>query len=116
MSHAQPEFALEAYGLKKTYPGGKGAPAKEALKGVDLQIPRGSIFGLLGPNGAGKSTFINIFAGLVTKSAGTAKIWGAASGECVRTLEVHQDGVNSAARSFPALRARQHASSRASRW
>ncbi|HCR93358.1 MAG: multidrug ABC transporter ATP-binding protein [Oceanicaulis sp.] len=76
MSHAQPEFALEAYGLKKTYPGGKGAPAKEALKGVDLQIPRGSIFGLLGPNGAGKSTFINIFAGLVTKSAGTAKIWG----------------------------------------
>ena len=51
-------------------------PAKEALKGVDLQIPRGSIFGLLGPNGAGKSTFINIFAGLVTKSAGTAKIWG----------------------------------------
>ena len=76
MSHAQPEFALEAYGLKKTYPGGKGASAKEALKGVDLQIPRGSIFGLLGPNGAGKSTFINIFAGLVTKSAGTAKIWG----------------------------------------
>ena len=76
MSHAQPEFALEAYGLKKTYPGGKGAPAKEALKGVDLQIPRGSIFGLLGPNGAGKSTFINIFAGLVTKSEGTAKIWG----------------------------------------
>lgn len=76
MSHAQPEFALEAYGLKKTYPGGKGARAKEALKGVDLQIPRGSIFGLLGPNGAGKSTFINIFAGLVTKSEGTAKIWG----------------------------------------
>ncbi|MBL4538909.1 MAG: ABC transporter ATP-binding protein [Oceanicaulis sp.] len=76
MSESQPEFALEAYGLKKTYPGGKGSPAKEALKGVDLQIPRGSIFGLLGPNGAGKSTFINIFAGLVTKSAGTAKIWG----------------------------------------
>lgn len=76
MSESQPEFALEAYGLKKTYPGGKGAPAKEALKGVDLQIPRGSIFGLLGPNGAGKSTFINIFAGLVTKSEGMAKIWG----------------------------------------
>ena len=76
MSESQPEFALEAYGLKKTYPGCKGSPAKEALKGVDLQIPRGSIFGLLGPNGAGKSTFINIFAGLVTKSAGTAKIWG----------------------------------------
>ncbi|MFC7158184.1 ABC transporter ATP-binding protein [Pseudidiomarina halophila] len=43
---------------------------------MDLTIPRGSIFGLLGPNGAGKSTTINILAGLVRKSAGTAKIWG----------------------------------------
>jgi ABC-2 type transport system ATP-binding protein len=43
---------------------------------VDLAVPRGSIFGLLGPNGAGKSTFINIFAGLVTKTAGSAQIWG----------------------------------------
>lgn len=71
-----PEFALEAIGLKKTYPGKGNSPAKEALKGVDLQIPRGSIFGLLGPNGAGKSTFINVFAGLVKKSKGTARIWG----------------------------------------
>jgi len=76
MSQPQPDFALEAYGLKKTYPGVKGAPEKQALKGVDLQIPRGSIFGLLGPNGAGKSTFINIFAGLVSKTEGQAKIWG----------------------------------------
>lgn len=70
-----PEFALEAKGLKKTYPAAKNAPPKDALKGVDLQVPRGSIFGLLGPNGAGKSTFINIFAGMVKKTAGTAKIW-----------------------------------------
>ena len=76
MSDTLPDYALEAYGLKKTYPGGKGAPSKQALKGVDLKIQRGSIFGLLGPNGAGKSTFINIFAGLVTKSDGTARIWG----------------------------------------
>jgi ABC-2 type transport system ATP-binding protein len=47
-----------------------------ALKGIDLTIPRGSFFGLLGPNGAGKSTFINILAGVVNKSSGTAKIWG----------------------------------------
>jgi ABC-2 type transport system ATP-binding protein len=39
-------------------------------------VPRGSIFGLLGPNGAGKSTMINILAGLVTKSAGQAVVWG----------------------------------------
>ena len=74
--NAQPEFALEAIGLRKTYPGAAKSPPKEALKGVDLKVRRGSIFGLLGPNGAGKSTFINIFAGLVNKSAGTARTWG----------------------------------------
>jgi ABC-2 type transport system ATP-binding protein len=68
--------AIEIRGLQKTYKGGRGAPAKHALKGVDLTVPAGKIFGLLGPNGAGKSTMINIMAGLVTKSAGTVKIWG----------------------------------------
>jgi ABC-2 type transport system ATP-binding protein len=71
-----PEYALEAAGLKKTYAGSRNAPPKEALKGVDLKVRRGSIFGLLGPNGAGKSTFINIFAGLVGKTGGTARTWG----------------------------------------
>ncbi len=68
--------AIEITGLRKTYAGQKGAPPKEALKGVDLTIPAGSIFGLLGPNGAGKSTLINILAGLVTKTAGQVRIWG----------------------------------------
>ena len=76
MTEPLPEFALEAEGLEKIYPAAKNSPAKHALKGVDLSIPRGSIFGLLGPNGAGKSTFINIFAGLVTKTAGRGAIWG----------------------------------------
>lgn len=75
-SSSMPEFALEATDLRKTYAGSKNAPPKEALKGVDLRVRRGSIFGLLGPNGAGKSTFINIFAGLVNKTSGTAKTWG----------------------------------------
>ncbi len=70
------DHAIEITGLRKTYAGGKAAPAKEALKGVDLTIPAGSIFGLLGPNGAGKSTLINILAGLVTKTAGQVRIWG----------------------------------------
>ena len=68
--------AIEIEGLEKTYSGGRGGTAKTALKGVDLTIPAGSIFGLLGPNGAGKSTLINILAGLVLKTAGTVRIWG----------------------------------------
>jgi ABC-2 type transport system ATP-binding protein len=70
------DFAIEARGLQKTYaPSGK-APEKVALSGLDLRVPKGSIFGLLGPNGAGKSTFINIIAGLVVKTSGSLNIWG----------------------------------------
>jgi ABC-2 type transport system ATP-binding protein len=71
-----PEFAIEATGLFKTYPETRTTPAVVALDGIDLKIPRGSIFGLLGPNGAGKSTFINILAGLCRKTAGRVAIWG----------------------------------------
>ena len=70
-----PANAIEITGLKKTYAGSKKAPPKTALKGVDLQIRRGSVFGLLGPNGAGKSTLINILAGVVNKSEGQVRIW-----------------------------------------
>ena len=71
-----PDYAIEAIGLEKTYKASGKLPEMRALKGIDLKIERGSIFGLLGPNGAGKSTFINILAGLVTKTGGVAKIWG----------------------------------------
>ncbi len=70
-----PGIAIEAKGLKKVYAAAPRSPEKLALKGVDLSIPTGSIFGLLGPNGAGKSTFINILAGLVNKTEGEVKIW-----------------------------------------
>ena len=70
------EYALRAKGLTKTYKAVGPTAAKQALKGIDLAVPRGSIFGLLGPNGAGKSTFINILAGMVVKSGGVAEIWG----------------------------------------
>ena len=68
--------AIELRGLKKTYDSNKKSDSKIALSGIDLDIPRGTIFGLLGPNGAGQSTLINILAGLVKKSSGTVKIWG----------------------------------------
>ena len=73
---ALPVNAIEVRGLEKTYAGNKKSPPKTALRGVDLVIPRGSMFGLLGPNGAGKSTLINILAGIVNKTGGTAAIWG----------------------------------------
>jgi ABC-2 type transport system ATP-binding protein len=71
MTEPAPAPAIAIDNLQKTYQGGK-----RALDGVTLDVPRGMIFGLLGPNGAGKSTMINILAGLVNKSGGTARIWG----------------------------------------
>ena len=63
--------AIEIRNLTKVYKGGK-----RALDGIDLTIARGQIYGLLGPNGAGKSTTINILAGMVNKTSGSARIWG----------------------------------------
>ncbi|MDO7841559.1 ABC transporter ATP-binding protein [Sphingomonas immobilis] len=65
------EAAIAITDLCKTYQGGK-----RALDSVTFDVPRGQIFGLLGPNGAGKSTLINILAGLVNKTSGTATVWG----------------------------------------
>ncbi len=70
----EPDVAVRLRGLTKTY--ARGARHNEALKGIDLDVPRGAFFGLLGPNGAGKSTLINILAGLVIKSAGEVVVWG----------------------------------------
>ena len=68
--------AIEISGLNKTYRASGKAPAKIALNDINLNIPKGSIYGLLGPNGAGKSTLINIMAGLVVKTSGTVSLWG----------------------------------------
>jgi len=73
---AEPEFAVEIDGLCKVYESSNKQAPKHALKDVSLKIRRGSFFGLLGPNGAGKSTLINILAGLVNRTSGSAKIWG----------------------------------------
>ena len=75
-STAAPPAAIAIRDLVKRYaPAGPGE-GKLALKGVSFDVPQGQIFGLLGPNGAGKSTLINILAGLVRKSSGSAEIWG----------------------------------------
>jgi len=61
--------------VKRYAPAGQDE-GKLALGGVSFDVPQGQIFGLLGPNGAGKSTLINILAGLVRKTSGSAEIWG----------------------------------------
>lgn len=68
--------AIRIDNLVKRYAAPDGGEGKLALNGVSFDVPQGGIFGLLGPNGAGKSTLINILAGLVTKTAGSAEIWG----------------------------------------
>ena len=66
--------ALVAKGVKKTYKSRK--KETEALKGADITVKKGEIFGLLGPNGAGKTTFIKICSTLLGKTEGTIEILG----------------------------------------
>ena len=68
--------AIVAHNLVKTYKGTSTTGPKQALKGIDLTVPNGCVFGLLGPNGAGKSTFINILGGTVVKTSGSVSVWG----------------------------------------
>ena len=49
---------------------------KEAVRGLDLDIPTGQLVGLLGPNGAGKSTTLKMLTGMLLPSAGTAEVFG----------------------------------------
>ena len=62
---------ISVAGLSKTYQSGL-----QALKGIDLTIRRGEIFGLLGPNGAGKTTLISIICGIVTPTEGRVSVEG----------------------------------------
>src|SRR5215467_10489190 len=64
------DLAIEARGLAKSY---RDVPV---LDGVDLAIPRGSVFALLGPNGAGKTTTVRILATLTEADAGQARVAG----------------------------------------
>ncbi len=65
-----PSVAVEAHGLVKKF------GDNLAVNGVDLSIPRGSIYGVLGPNGAGKTTAISMLSTLLKPDAGTARIFG----------------------------------------
>jgi ABC-2 type transport system ATP-binding protein len=62
--------AIEAAGLRKRY------GSVEALRGIDLEVATGTVFGLLGPNGAGKTTAVRILTTLLRPDEGTARVDG----------------------------------------
>jgi len=64
------QYAIEARGLSKHF-GDLAAVSK-----LDLDVPRGQIYGFLGPNGSGKSTTIRMLCGLLTPTSGTADVLG----------------------------------------
>src|SRR5215212_6724460 len=69
------EFAVETRGLWRTF--GKF----EAVKRVNLTVPKGTVFGLLGVNGAGKSTIIKMIMGHLRPTSGEVRVLGRALGE-----------------------------------
>ncbi len=72
------DHIIQTRGLSKTYGN------VQALRSLDLSVPRHSIFGFLGPNGAGKTTAMKILLGLTLASAGSATIFG---------LDIAREGV-----------------------
>jgi ABC-2 type transport system ATP-binding protein len=85
------QFAIEAAALRKSY------GDVHALRGVDLRVEAGSVYGLLGPNGAGKTTTLSMSVGLLRPDAGAAfvlghNVWADPVG-AKRRLGVLPDGV-----------------------
>jgi ABC-2 type transport system ATP-binding protein len=70
-------LAIEAEGIVKTFRSGWWhRRVKEVLKGIDLQVEEGEIFGILGPNGAGKTTLLSILSTLLLPEQGSVRILG----------------------------------------
>ncbi len=74
-------LAIDVRQLKKQYRDGLFSSRRfNALKGIDLAVRRGEVFGLLGPNGAGKTTLIKILLGIVRSTGGQAFLLGEPAG------------------------------------
>jgi ABC-type multidrug transport system ATPase subunit len=74
------DAVIETRGLAKRYRG------TLAVDGLDLRVPRGSVFGFLGPNGSGKTTTIRMLMGLIAPTAGTARVLGRPMPDASRTV------------------------------
>ena len=71
-----PEPVLEIEGLRKTYKGHLSLTSREVIRGLDLKLEAGEVFGLLGQNGAGKTTTIKMILALIFPDAGKIRIFG----------------------------------------
>src|SRR6266404_8668184 len=67
----RPTNAVEARSLARTFKGGV-----EAVRGIDLSVATGEVFGFLGPNGAGKTTTVRMLCTLLPPSSGSAHVAG----------------------------------------
>jgi ABC-2 type transport system ATP-binding protein len=76
--------AIEARGLRKSY------GSIEALRGLDLDVPRGSLHGFLGKNGAGKTTTIKVLLGMARPAGGHARVFGLAADEERASVEIRR--------------------------
>src|ERR687896_1241288 len=70
MATTEPHAGITAAGLRKAF------GSNVVLDGVDLDVPRGTVFALLGPNGAGKTTMVQILSTLIPADGGEAQVAG----------------------------------------
>jgi ABC-2 type transport system ATP-binding protein len=77
-------FVIEAVELRKSYNG------TDALRGVNLQVPRGSIYGFLGRNGAGKTTTMKVLLGMARPTGGHARVFGLAADDQTASVDIRR--------------------------
>src|SRR3712207_5376422 len=84
--------AINVRGLRKSY------GELEAVRGIDLEIKAGEVFGLIGPDGAGKTSVFQILGGVMAQTAGLAEMYGVSArdarpfvGYLTQTFSLYQD-------------------------
>ena len=79
MANASDGLAIDLHNVEKTYP-----RKVHALRGIELQVGRGEVFGLLGPNGAGKTTLVKIMLTIIRPTRADGTVLGRPLREALR--------------------------------